>query len=203
MNESSSSGSITADAADANEIRAMIREIIREELQAPSIQQQFTQRLAQRRFDLGLSAPSQPLGGQYGDVHMGSTQLIQLTDWTFTPEQIVGETVTNVTGGFKGQIMGAVGGSGTFTLLVPASGYSTPPTFGATPTLNLYADAAKVHGFVNMPIALTKTPVKSMLSGKDGIRITFNFNANGPYNATGAFAILGSYNDEITSSSGT
>ena len=110
--------------------------------------------------------------------------------------------VTNATGGFEGQIMGGIGGSGSVTLVIPKTGYSAPPAFGATPILNLYADAARLHGYTQMPIAVEKNSVKIDLNSAKGIELTFNFKANGPYNAIGAFAVLGAYNDEITSSSG-
>jgi hypothetical protein len=139
-----------------------------------------------------MSGPSQGLGGQYGDCNLGGTQLVELVEWQFTPTQKVGSVVTNATGGFEGQVMGGKGGSGSVTLLVPKTGYSTPPTFNATPTLNLYADAAHAHGFTAMPIAVDRGSVKLNLSSPEGVRITFNFKTNGPYTATGAFALLGS-----------
>ena len=75
------------------------------------------------------------------------------------PRKKCGAVVTNVTGGFEGQIMGAVGGYGSVTLVIPKTGYQTPPQFGATPILNLYADAAKLHGYTQMPIAVEKNSV--------------------------------------------
>ena len=150
-----------------------------------------------------MSGPSQGMGQQNGDCHLGSTQMLEVKKWQFTPTQKVGAVVTNVTGGFEGQIMGAVGGYGSVTLVIPKTGYQTPPQFGATPILNLYADAAKLHGYTQMPIAVEKNSVSIDLSSSEGIMLTFNFKANGPYNATGAFAVLGAYNDEATSSSGT
>ena len=111
--------------------------------------------------------------------------------------------MTNVTGGFEGQIMGGIGGYGSVTLVFPRPATRRPPQFGATPILNLYADAARLHGYTQMPIAVEKNSVKIDLSSSEGIMLTFNFKANGPYNATGAFAVLGAYNNESTSSSGT
>jgi hypothetical protein len=143
------------------------------------------------------------MGQQNGDCHLGSTQMLEVLMWQFEPEQSLGEVVTNVTGGFKGQVMGAVGGRGNVKLLIPKTGYQTPPQFGTTPILNLYADAAKLHGYTQMPIAVEKNSVKIDLNSPEGITLTFNFRANGPYNATGAFAVLGAFNDESTSSSGT
>ena len=149
-----------------------------------------------------MPGPTQGMGQQFGDAHVGGTQLAEVVQWEFTPTQKLGGVVTNATGGFEGQVMGGIGGSGSVTLLVPKTGYSTPPQFGATPILNLYADAAKAHGYTQIPIAVDKASVKIDLNAAEGIKIRFRFKANGPYNAIGAFAVLGSYNNESTSSSG-
>ncbi len=146
---------------------------------------------------------TQGMGQQNGDAHIGSTQLLEVKKWDFEPTQKCGSVVTNVTGGFEGQIQGAIGGSGSVTLVIPKTGYQTPPQFSTTPILNLYADAAKVHGYTQMPIAVNRNSVKIELSAEGAIELTFSFKAAGPYNATGAFAVLGAYNDETTSSSGT
>jgi hypothetical protein len=143
------------------------------------------------------------MGQQNGDCHVGSTQLAEVAAWEFTPTQKCGEVVTNATGGFEGQVMGAVGGFGSVTLVIPRTGYQTPPAFAATPVLNLYADAARLHGYTQMPIAVDKNSVKIDLKSADAVKLTFSFKAAGPYNATGAFAVLGAFNDESTSSSGT
>ena len=135
---------------------------------------------------MGAPGPTQGMGQQFGDAHVGSVQLAEVVKWEFTPTQKFGSVVTNATGGFEGQVMGGIGGHGSVTLLVPKTGYSTPPQFGDTPTLNLYADAAKVHGFTQIPIAVDLATVKIDLNSPDGITISFNFKANGPYNATGA-----------------
>ena len=150
-----------------------------------------------------MPGTTQGQGQQGGDCHLGSTQLLEVKEWEFEPTQKCGSVVTNVTGGFEGQVMGGIGGSGSVTLLIPKTGYQTPPQFGTTPILNLYADAARLHGYTNMPIAVEKNSVNIDLSSAEGIKLTFSFKANGPYNAIGAFAVLGSYNDESTSSSGT
>jgi hypothetical protein len=150
-----------------------------------------------------MSGPTQAQGQQGGDCHLGSTQMLEVKEWEFEPTQKCGSVVTNVTGGFEGQVMGGIGGSGSVTLLIPKTGYQTPPQFGTTPILNLYADAARLHGYTNIPIAVEKNSVKIDLSSAEGIKLTFRFKANGPYNAIGAFAVLGAFNDESTSSSGT
>ena len=41
------------------------------------------------------------------------------------------------------------------------------------------------------------------LSSDKGVQIEYRFRSAGPFNAIGGFAVLGSYNEEITSSSGT
>ena len=86
---------------------------------------------------------------------------------------------------------------------MPKAGYSAPLPIGANTILNLYADAARLHGFTQINAVFESAPVKIELISDKAIGITVNFKANGPYNATGAFAVLGSYNNEATSSSGT
>ena len=77
-----------------------------------------------------------------------------------------------------------------------------PFVFGADTVLNLYADKARAHGFEQINAALESAPVAIDLSSDKGIEITFNFKSNGPFNAIGAFAVLGGLNQEQTSSSG-
>ena len=79
----------------------------------------------------------------------------------------------------------------------------SPEVTGAYTILNLYADAARLHGYTQIYAEFESAPTKIELISDKAIGITINFKANGPYNATGAFAVLGPFNNEVTSSSGT
>lgn len=150
-----------------------------------------------------MSGPTQGMGQQNGDAHVGGSSILEIDQWDFTPTQKLGPVVTNATGGFEGQIMGAPGGKGSIRIVVPKAGYSVPIVAGAVTILNLYADAARVHGYTQINAVFESAPTKIELISDKAIGITINFKANGPYNATGAFAVLGAYNNESTSSSGT
>jgi hypothetical protein len=143
-----------------------------------------------------MSGTTQGMGQQNGNVLIGSTPMMEIDQWEFTPTQKLGAVVTNATGGFEGQIMGAVGGKGSIRIVVPKTGYSAPIVAGAATTINLYADAAKTHGYTNIPAVFESAPVKIELISEKAIGITVNFKANGPYDAIGAFAVLGSDNNE-------
>jgi hypothetical protein len=142
------------------------------------------------------------MGQQYGDATAAGGQILEVTAWDFEPAEKLGGVVSNATGGFEGQIYGAISGKGKVTVLVPKTGYSTPFVFGADTLLNLYADKARAHGFQAINAALESAPVSIDLSSEKGIEITYNFKSNGPYNAIGAFAVLGASNQQQTSSSG-
>jgi hypothetical protein len=142
------------------------------------------------------------MGQQYGDAHVGGTSILEVTAWDFEPAEKLGGVVSNATGGFEGQIYGSISGKGKVTILVPKTGYTTPFVFGADTTLNLYADQAKQHGYTNINAALESAPVSIDLSSEKGIEITYNFKSNGPFDAIGAFAVLGAHNNVQTSSSG-
>jgi hypothetical protein len=150
-----------------------------------------------------MPGPTQGMGQQYGDARTSGSSILEVTAWDFQPAEKLGGVVSNATGGFEGQIYGAISGKGKVTVLVPKTGYSTPLVFGVDTVLNLYADKARAHGFEQIHAALESAPVAIDLSSEKGIEITFNFKSNGPYNAIGAFAVLGAFNDESTSSSGT
>ncbi len=152
---------------------------------------------------MATPGPTQGMGQQNGDVHVGGNSVLEIDQWEFTPTQKLGGVVTNATGGFEGQIMGAMGGKGSIRIVVPKTGYTTPIVAAATTIVNLYADAAKAHGYTNIPAVFESSPTKIELISDKAIGITINFKANGPYNAIGAFAVLGSFNNEATSSSGT
>jgi hypothetical protein len=143
------------------------------------------------------------MGQQNGDAHVGGSSILEIKAWEFTPKQKLGSVVTNATGGFEGQIKGAPSGKGSVTIVVPKTGYTTPIVAGADTTLDLYADAARLHGFTNIVASFEDSPVKIELNSDNAIEITVNFRSNGPYDAIGAFAVLGSYNNIATSSSGT
>ena len=150
-----------------------------------------------------MATPTRGMGQQYGDAHVGGGSILEVTAWDFEPAEKLGGVVSNVTGGFEGQIYGAVSGKGKVTVLAPKTGYGTPFVFGADTVLNLYADQDRQHGFTNINAAVESAPVSIDLSSDKGIEITFNFKSNGPYDAIGAFAVLGSYNNVQTSGSGT
>jgi hypothetical protein len=143
------------------------------------------------------------MGQQNGDALVGGSSILEIDQWEFTPTQKLGAVVTNATGGFEGQIRGAPGGKGSIRIVVPKTGYSTPIVAGAATVLNLYADAARAHGYTQINAEFESAPTKIELISDKAIGITIHFRANGPYNAIGAFAVLGSYNNEATSSSGT
>ena len=105
-----------------------------------------------------MPTATQGLGQQYGDVHVGGQSVLEIVKWEFEPVQKLGKVVTNATGGFEGQVQGAISGKGSITVLVPKTGYSAPIVAGANTTLNLYADAAKLHGFTNVPRSFRVRP---------------------------------------------
>jgi len=150
-----------------------------------------------------MSGSTKGMGQQNGDAHVGGSSILEIDQWEFTPTQKLGTVVTNATGGFEGQIRGAVGGRGSIRIVVPVTGYTTPIVAGATTVLCLYADAARLHGYTYINAEFESAPTTIELIGEKAIGITIHFKANGPYNAKGAFAVLGAYNNEVTSSSGT
>jgi hypothetical protein len=150
-----------------------------------------------------MPGPTQGMGQQNGDAHVGGNSILEVKAWSFTPKQKLGSVVTNVTGGFEGQIRGAPSGRGSVTIVVPKTGYGTPFVMGAGTILNLYADAARQHGYTQIYAEIEDAPTKIELNSENAIEITVNFKTNGPFNAIGAFAVLGNYNNVATSSSGT
>ncbi len=151
---------------------------------------------------MSTPGPTQGMGQQNGDAHVGGSSILEIKGWEFTPRQALAAVVTNATGGFEGQIRGAPGGEGQVEIVVPKTGFSTPFVMGAPTTLDLYADAARAHGYTNIVAEFESAPTKIELISKDAIMITVKFKTNGPYDAIGAFAILGAYNNLATSSSG-
>ena len=93
------------------------------------------------------ASATQGMGQQNGDATAAGGQIVEVTAWDFEPAEKLGGVVTNATGGFEGQIYGAISGKGKVTVLVPKTGYAVPFVFGADTVLNLYADKARAHGF--------------------------------------------------------
>ena len=138
------------------------------------------------------------MGQQYGTVQTGNGEIYEVTAWDFEPSEKLGGVVSNATGGFEGQIYGAVSGKGKVTVLVPDNQGSAvaPLQFGQDTILNLYADYAGDHGFENINAALESSPVAIDLSSDKGIEITYNFKSNGPFQAIGYFNVLNDYTDD-------
>ena len=76
--------------------------------------------------------PTQGQGQQNGDAHVGGNSILEIDQWEFTPTQKLGSVVTNATGGFEGQIRGAMGGKGSVRIVVPKTGYTAPIVAGST-----------------------------------------------------------------------
>jgi hypothetical protein len=153
-------------------------------------------------YPTGAAAgPTKGMGQQYGDAWVGASpgvsQLLEVTAWDFEPAEKLGGVVTNQTGGFEGQVYGAMSGKGKVTILIPvsASGGPSPGSaqFGTDLILNLYADNAKLSGYQNVHAAIESAPVSLDLSSDKGIEITYNFKSNGPFTPIGAFAMLNTY----------
>ena len=53
-----------------------------------------------------MPAPTQGMGQQNGDCHVGGTQMLEVEQWVIHAHPKLGGVVTNATGGFEGQIMG-------------------------------------------------------------------------------------------------
>ena len=101
-----------------------------------------------------MGTPTQGMGQQNGDATAAGGQIVEVTAWDFEPAEKLGGVVTNVTGGFEGQVYGAISGKGKVTVLVPKTGSCVPFVFGADTVLNLYADKARQHGFQQINAAL-------------------------------------------------
>jgi len=145
---------------------------------------------------MSKSGPSGGMGQQFGDATSGTapgTSIYEVTGWDFEPSQKLGGVVTNATGGYEGQVRGAMSGKGKVTILIPFTASQTSPgsaNFGTDLILNLYADGNKYIGYEGIHAALESTPVAIELGSDKGIEITFNFKANGPFTAKGAFSNL-------------
>ena len=142
---------------------------------------------------MGNPNSTQGMGQQNGSATGPNGVIYEVSAWDFEPSEKLGSVVTNATGGFEGQIYGAVSGKGKVTIVVPATNYQSGFQFGQDTLLNLYADAQQQHGFQNIYAALESAPVSIELSSDNAIMITFNFKSNGPYQAIGAFAILNNF----------
>ena len=147
-----------------------------------------------------MGTPTRGMGQQNGDAQTTNGSIYEVTAWDFEPAQKLGGVVTNVTGGFEGQIHGAVSGKGKVTVVVPDNANGVPGGFAfgdqGDVTLNLYADANQDHGFEDIIAAIESTPVSIDLSSEKGIEITFNFKSNGPFIGIGAFAVVTASDEE-------
>ena len=85
-----------------------------------------------------------------------------------------------------------LGGKGKVEVVVPASAGAPPLVFGSEVSLTLKADKAGTHSFVLLAV-LTSVPVSINLASEDAVKMTFNFEADGEFTATGMFAMLGAY----------
>lgn len=152
-----------------------------------------------------MGAATKGMGQQNGTCRTATGEILEVSGWDFEPAQKLGGVVTNYTGGFEGQIHGAISGKGKVTVVVPNGATSAvmqmDPQGGNAldVTLQLYADLNQHHGFTDVVASLESSPVSIDLSSDKGIEITYNFKSNGPFKAIGAFAVIG---PSVTGNSG-
>ena len=142
------------------------------------------------------------MGQQYGDARTSAA----VRSWksplgTSSRRKSSGGVVSNATGGFEGQIYGAVSGKGKVTVLVPKTGYGTPFVFGADTALNLYADQARQHGF-STSMRPWKRAGGDRPVQREGDRDHLQFQDQRPLQRHRRLRRAGAYNDVQTSSSG-
>lgn len=136
-----------------------------------------------------MPTESKGFTGQYGNAKVGSSAIAEVAEWEFEPSQKLGAVVTNATGGFESQILGAISGKGSVTVVIPSTGAACPMTFGTAVTLLLQAEAAGTNSFT-IKAVLESAPVVVKLASEEAVAVKFNFKSTGPFSGTGAFAVV-------------
>lgn len=126
------------------------------------------------------------ISGKTGTVEISSTDVLEVTKWTFNPKCNVSKYASNNTSGYKAAVAGVLEGNGTVEVKLDTAS-SLDLVAGAAATLDLHVDGTGSN-YYSVPAIISEAPIEVDIDGGEVVGATYSFEANGAWTPNGAVA---------------
>lgn len=123
------------------------------------------------------------VSGKAGTVKVSSSEVVEVTKWTFEPSAIVHKYASNNTAGHKAAVAGVRDGKGTIETKV-----STATLWTAGQSVTLVLQGPTSSDTISVPAVIATTPVNVDIDNGEPVSATYTFEANGAWTSAGLFA---------------
>lgn len=121
--------------------------------------------------------PSGAVSGQYADIKVGSTSLVEATRWEMDESVVEHAYASQATGGYKARVVGPKDKTGTLEgIFDPANPIHSQIAPGDQVTLLLYVTASKYH---SIPAKILTLNHGAQIEEGDPLRWTASWGLNG------------------------
>jgi hypothetical protein len=123
--------------------------------------------------------PGNGVSGQYGDVKIGSTQISEVSKWSYNPKVTIHAYSSNKTGGYKKKVAGIKDGTGSIEgIYDPANPIMATIDIGTAVTLKLYLTATV---FYSVPAIISSLKLDVDIDTGDFVKYSSDFEATGAW----------------------
>jgi len=122
------------------------------------------------------------VSGKTGSVLVGSSDVLEVTKWTFEPSAIVHKYASNNTAGHKAAVTGVRDGKGTIETKV-----HTNTLWTAGQSVTLILEGPTSGDTITVPAVIATTPVSVDIDNGEPVASTYTFEANGAWTSIGLF----------------
>ena len=124
------------------------------------------------------------ISGKNGTVKISSTDLFEVTRWTFQPQCAVSKYASNNTAGYKAAVAGILDANGTIDVKLDTAN-SLDLVAGSAATLELHVDSGGSN-YYNVPAIIASAPIAVDIDSGEIVGATYRFESNGAWTANGA-----------------
>lgn len=123
------------------------------------------------------------VSGKAGTVKVSSTEVLEVTKWTFEPSAVVHKYASNNTAGHKAAVAGVRDGKGTVETKV-----NTAALWTSGQSVTLILQGPTNSDTITIPAVISTTPTSVDIDNGEPIAATYSFEANGAWTSAGLFA---------------
>ena len=124
------------------------------------------------------------ISGKNGTVKISSTDLFEVTRWTFSPQCAVSKYASNNTAGYRAAVAGILDGNGTIDVKLDTAN-TLDLLAGSAATLELHVDSSGSN-YYSVPAIIAAAPITVDIDSGEVVGATYRFESNGAWSANGA-----------------